>query len=134
MFFIICKPRRSQEVLEQAVLAAPLFTVRWRWAAGRSLALLRFQGGRKVPPQIQRMRAEDLLAAVFPQSIACQENIVGDIAIPDHVLVRETMNDALGEALDLEGLKRRSRRPRGGSNSLRGRGRAGTFGLFPRDT
>ena len=94
-----------QEVLEQAVLAAPVFTVRWRWAAGRSLALLRFQGGRKVPPQIQRMRAEDLLAAVFPQSIACQENIVGDIVIPDHVLVRETMSDALGEALDLEGLK-----------------------------
>ncbi len=95
-----------KEVLEQAVLAAPLFTVRWRWAAGRSLALLRFQGGKKVPPQIQRMRAEDLLAAVFPQAIACQENIVGDIAIPDHVLVRETMSDVLGEALDLEGLQR----------------------------
>ena len=95
-----------KEVLEQAVLAAPLFTVRWRWAAGRSLALLRFQGGKKVPPQIQRMRAEDLLAAVFPQAIACQENIVGDIAIPDHVLVRETMNDVLTEALDLEGLQR----------------------------
>ena len=95
-----------KEVLEQAVLAAPLFTVRWRWAAGRSLALLRFQGGKKVPPQIQRMRAEDLLAAVFPQAIACQENIVGDIAIPEHVLVRETMNDVLGEALDLDGLTR----------------------------
>jgi ATP-dependent Lhr-like helicase len=95
-----------KEVLEQAVLAAPLFTVRWRWAAGRSLALLRFQGGKKVPPQIQRMRAEDLLADVFPQAIACQENIVGDIAIPDHLLVRETMNDVLTEALDLEGLQR----------------------------
>ncbi len=95
-----------KEVLEQAALAAPLFTVRWRWAAGRSLALLRFQGGKKIPPQIQRMRAEDLLAAVFPQAIACQENIVGDIAIPDHVLVRETMNDVLTEALDLEGLQR----------------------------
>jgi len=95
-----------KEVLEQAVLAAPLFTVRWRWAAGRSLALLRFQGGKKIPPQIQRMRAEDLLAAVFPQAIACQENIVGDIEIPDHVLVRETMNDVLAEALDLKGLQR----------------------------
>ena len=95
-----------KEVLEQAVLAAPLFAVRWRWAAGRSLALLRFQGGKKIPPQIQRMRAEDLLAAVFPQAIACQENIVGDIQIPDHVLVRETMNDVLAEALDLEGLQR----------------------------
>ena len=94
-----------KEVLEQAVLAAPLFTVRWRWAAGRALALLRFQGGKRVPPQIQRMRAEDLLAAVFPQAIACQENIVGDIEIPDHVLVRETMGDVLTEALDLEGLQ-----------------------------
>ena len=95
-----------QEILEQAVLAAPLFTVRWRWVAGRALALLRFQGGKKVPPPIQRMRAEDLLAAVFPQALACQENIVGDIVIPDHPLVRETMKDVLTEALDLEGLKR----------------------------
>jgi ATP-dependent Lhr-like helicase len=93
-------------VLEQAVLAAPLFTVRWRWVAGRALALLRFQGGRRVPPQIQRMRAEDLLAAVFPEAIACQENIVGDIAIPEHPLIRETMKDALEEALDLDGLRR----------------------------
>ena len=95
-----------KEILEQAVLAAPLFTVRWRWAAGRALALLRFQGGKKIAPQIQRMRAEDLLAAVFPQALACQENIVGDIQIPDHPLVRETMKDVLTEALDLEGLKR----------------------------
>src|SRR5579862_1165581 len=99
-------PDSVQPVLEQAVLAAPLFGVRWRWAAGRALALVRFQGGKKVPPQIQRMRAEDLLAAVFPEALACQENIVGDIAIPDHPLVRETMNDVLTEALDIEGLKR----------------------------
>ena len=88
------------------MLAAPLFTVRWRWAAGRALALLRFQGGKKIAPQIQRMRAEDLLAAVFPQALACQENIVGDIAIPDHPLVREAMKDVLTEALDIDGLKR----------------------------
>ena len=88
------------------MLAAPLFGVRWRWAAGRALALLRFQGGKKVAPQIQRMRAEDLLGAVFPQALACQENIVGDIAIPDHPLVRETMKDVLTEALDVDGLKR----------------------------
>ncbi len=94
-----------QEVLEQAVMASPLFPVRWRWDAGRALALLRFQGGKKVPPPIQRMRAEDLLASVFPQAIACQENIVGDIEIPDHPLVRETMKDVLTEALDVEGLK-----------------------------
>ena len=95
-----------QPVLEQAVLAAPLFGVRWRWAAGRALALLRFQGGKKVPPQIQRMRSDDLLAGVFPEALACQENIVGDIEIPDHPLVRETMKDVLTEALDLDGLKR----------------------------
>jgi ATP-dependent Lhr-like helicase len=99
-------PSSVQEILEQAVLAAPLFTVRWRWAAGRALALLRFQGGKKIAPQIQRMRAEDLLAAVFPQALACQENIVGDIVIPDHPLVRETMKDVLTEALDIDGLKR----------------------------
>jgi ATP-dependent helicase Lhr and Lhr-like helicase len=99
-------PASVQQILEQAVLAAPLFAVRWRWAAGRALALLRFQGGKKIAPQIQRMRAEDLLAAVFPQALACQENIVGDIAIPDHPLVRETMKDVLTEALDIEGLKR----------------------------
>ena len=99
-------PASVQEILEQAVLAAPLFTVRWRWAAGRALALLRFQGGKKIAPQIQRMRAEDLLAAVFPQALACQENIVGDIQIPDHPLVRETMKDVLTEALDVDGLKR----------------------------
>ena len=99
-------PASLQQILEQAVLAAPLFGVRWRWAAGRALALLRFQGGKKIAPQIQRMRAEDLLGAVFPQALACQENIVGDIQIPDHPLVRETMKDVLTEALDIEGLKR----------------------------
>lgn len=91
-------------VLEQAILQSPLFTTRFRWAANRSLALLRFQGGKKVPPQIQRMRAEDLLTAVFPQAAACQDNISGEIEIPDHPLVRETMKDALNEALDLEGF------------------------------
>jgi ATP-dependent helicase Lhr and Lhr-like helicase len=94
-----------EPLLEQAVLASPIFTTRWRWVAGRALALLRFMGGKKVPPQIQRMRSEDLLAAVFPEAIACQENIQGDIAIPDHPLARETMKDALTEAMDIEGLK-----------------------------
>ena len=94
--------------------------MRWRWAAGRSLALLRFQGGKKIPPQIQRMRAEDLLAAVFPQAIAVQENIVGDIVIPEHVLVRETMNDVLTEALDCR-VCSAFWRYRSGKNSLRGR-------------
>src|SRR6185437_3267812 len=75
-----------QPVLEQAALASPIFATRWRWDANRALALLRFQGGKKVPPQIQRMRSDDLLASVFPDVAACQENIEGDIKIPDHPL------------------------------------------------
>ncbi len=92
------------EVLRQTALQSPLFTTRWRWDANRSLALLRFSGGKKVPPQIQRMRAEDLLAAVFPQAAACQDNIDGPIEIPQHPLVDEVMDDVLHEALDLDGL------------------------------
>ena len=94
-----------EEVLTQAMLPAPMFEVRWRWDTSRALAVLRFSGGRKVPPQIQRMRADDLLAAVFPDQAACQENIVGDIRIPDHPLVNETIKDCLHEAMDLDGLK-----------------------------
>ncbi len=96
----------AQEILEQAALASPIFQTRWRWDANRSLALLRFQGGKKVPPQIQRIRSDDLLASVFPDVAACQENIVGDIQIPDHPLVQEVMKDVLTEAMDIEGLKR----------------------------
>ncbi|HEY4843051.1 MAG TPA: DEAD/DEAH box helicase [Terriglobales bacterium] len=91
-------------ILEQAALASPIFQTRWRWDATRALALLRFQGGKKVPPQIQRMRSDDLLASVFPDVAACQENIEGDIKIPDHPLVREVMKDVLTEALDVDGL------------------------------
>jgi ATP-dependent helicase Lhr and Lhr-like helicase len=94
-----------QPILEQAALASPIFGTRWRWDANRSLALLRFMGGKKVPPQIQRMRSDDLMASVFPDVAACQENIVGDIQIPDHPLVREVMKDVLTEAMDLDGLK-----------------------------
>ncbi len=96
-----------REVLIQAVLLAPMFATRWRWNASRSLALLRFSKGKKVPPQIQRMKAEDLLAAVFPDAIACQENLTGERAarqIPDHPLVNETLRDCLTEAMDLDGL------------------------------
>jgi len=96
-----------QPVLEQAVLTgSPIFGTRWRWDASRALALLRFQNGRKVPPQIQRMRSDDLLASVFPDVAACQENIEGDIKLPDHPLVREVMKDVLTEAMDIDGLKR----------------------------
>src|SRR6266849_3554292 len=93
-----------QPVLEQAALASPIFGTRWRWDASRALALLRFQGGKKVPAQIQRMRSDDLLASVFPDVAACQENISGDIQIPDHPLVAEVMKDVLTEALDIDGL------------------------------
>lgn len=104
--FHFLHPHSVRSVLEQAVLASPLFTTHWRWDAGRALALLRFRGGKKIPPQIQRMRAEDLLAAVFPEARACQENLPGDITISDHPLIREVMKDVLTEALDIEGLKR----------------------------
>ncbi len=94
-----------QEILEQAALASPIFGTRWKWDAGRSLALLRFQGGKKVPPQIQRIRSADLLAGVFPDVAACFENIEGDIKVPDHPLIQEVMKDVLTEAMDIDGLR-----------------------------
>jgi ATP-dependent Lhr-like helicase len=81
-----------------------MFAARWRWNASRALAILRFSGGRKVPPPIQRMRSDDLLAAVFPDQVACAENLTGDIRIPDHPLVKETIGNCLHEAMDLAGL------------------------------
>src|SRR5438093_441294 len=94
-----------EEVLTQAMLPAPMFEVRWRWDTSRALAVLRVAGGRKRPLPIQSMRADDLLAAVIPDQAACQENVVGDIRIPDHPLVNETIKDCLYEAMDLDGLK-----------------------------
>jgi ATP-dependent Lhr-like helicase len=96
----------TRSLLEQASLAAPVFKTRWRWAAGRSLQLLRNSKGKRIAPQVQRTRSEDLLASVFPQAAACFENIEGDIQIPDHPLVREVMQDVLQEAMDLDGLLR----------------------------
>jgi len=95
-----------QPILEQAALDSPIFGTRWRWDANRALALLRFQNGKKVPAQIQRMRSDDLLASVFPDAAACFENIEGDRKIPDHPLIAEVMKDVLSEAMDLEGLQR----------------------------
>ena len=94
-----------QPILEQAALDSPIFGTRWRWDAGRALALLRFQNGKKVPPQIQRIRSDDLLASVFPDAAACFENIEGERKIPDHPLVGEVMKDVLTEAMDLAGLQ-----------------------------
>ncbi|MBV8515691.1 MAG: DEAD/DEAH box helicase, partial [Acidobacteria bacterium] len=104
--FHFLHPNSVREVLSQAVLDSPLFATRWKWDAGRALALLRFQGGKKVPPQIQRIRADDLLASVFPEASACPENIVGEIKIPEHPLVDEVMKDVLTEAMDIDGLER----------------------------
>ncbi len=105
-----------QEVLIRAILAAPMFATRWRWNATRALALVRFANGRRVAPQIQRMRAEDLLAAVFPAATACQENMHGDPPDPpDHPLVNETIRDCLTEAMDTEGLTEVLRRIEAGS-------------------
>ena len=93
----------AEHVLIQALLDAPLFNVRWRWNATTSLALPRFTGGRKTPPQLQRMKSEDLLAAVFPDQVACLENIVGERELPRHPLVDQTIDDCLHEAMDCEG-------------------------------
>ena len=97
-------------VLVQAMLAAPMFAARWRWTAATSLALPRFRGGRKTPAPLMRMRADDLMAAVFPDQIACAENLVGDREIPDHPLVQQTVDDCLHEAMDIDGLERLLRR------------------------
>jgi ATP-dependent Lhr-like helicase len=94
----------AEHVLIQALLDAPMFGLRWRWNAVTALALPRFQGGSKVPPQLQRMKSEDLLAAVFPDQVACQENIVGERQIPDHPLVAQTLHDCLHEAMDVDAL------------------------------
>ena len=99
-------PNTARDLLIQALLDAPMFTTRWRWAASIALALPRFRGGKKVPPQLARMNAEDLLASVFPDQVACGENIVGDIVIPDHPLVKQTVSDCLTEAMDVEGFER----------------------------
>lgn len=97
-------PRTLRDLLIQAVLAAPMFTVRWRWNAVCALAVKRFQGGRKTPPYLVRMQAEDLVTAVFPDQLACLENIAGDREIPDHPLVEQTLHDCLTEAMDITGL------------------------------
>ena len=103
--FRFLHPASLTDVLEQAVLASPIFTARWRWDAQRALILQRFQGGKKVPPQIQRMRADDLLASIFPDAAACPENLNAQPQLPNHPLVKEVMKDALTEAMDVEGLK-----------------------------
>ncbi len=121
--FKMLNPQNAYNMLTQALLAAPMFRTRWRWNVTRALAMLRQEGGRRVPPTLQRFRAEDLLSAIFPAQTACLENVVGDIPIPDHALVRQTVHDCLHEAMDytrwLELLRRIE---------------AGQVQLVPRDT
>ena len=116
-------PETTRDVLVQAFLDAPVFKTRWRWNTTISLAVPRARGGRKVPPQIQRMRADDLMAAVFPDAAACLENIPGDRQIPDHPLVSQTVRDCLEEAMDFEGLR-----------AVLGRIHRGELRLVARDT
>jgi ATP-dependent Lhr-like helicase len=96
----------AREILIQAVLDAPVFATRWRWNANVSLAVPRYRSGQKVPPPLQRMESEDLLAAAFPDAAACLENIPGDREIPDHPLVQQVLDDCLHEAMDVDGLER----------------------------
>ncbi len=98
------KSTSVREVLIQALLAAPLFTTRWRWNATIALAIKRSRGGVRTAPALQRMQAEDLVAVVFPDQIACAENIVGERAVPDHPLVNQTISDCLETAMDIDGL------------------------------
>lgn len=116
--FRFLRAENVRDVLIQALLDAPMFQTRWRWNATRALGVLRFRGGKKVPPQFQRMQAEDLLGVCFPDQVACLENVAGDREIPDHPLVQQTIEDCLHEAMDAEGLEALLRRLQAGELEL----------------
>ncbi|MBI2799748.1 MAG: DEAD/DEAH box helicase [Gammaproteobacteria bacterium] len=99
-------PNTVRDVLTQALLDAPMFTVRWRWVAACALAIMRYRAGRKTPPRLLRMQAEDLVGLVFPEQLACAENLHGPRQIPDHPLVQQAVADCLNEAMDIAGLER----------------------------
>ena len=105
LVFQFLKSATVEDVLQQALLTAPMFGARWRWNTTRALAVLRFSGGKRVAAPLQRMRADDLLAAVFPDQVACAENLTGPIRVPDHPLVNETIDNCLREAMDIDGLR-----------------------------
>ena len=121
--FEYLKSANVEQSLRQAVLYAPFWNTRWRWAATRALAVPRRRSGKQVPPNIQRMIADDLLAAVFPAQVGCQENLAGPLEVPDHPLIAQTMDDCLHEAVDTEGLK-----------AILDRVEAGEIRLHARDT
>jgi ATP-dependent Lhr-like helicase len=117
--FEFLNPENVEEVLVQAVLQVPLFGTRFRWNATRALSLSRFSGGKRVAPNLQRARSEDLLAAVFPAQVGCQDNHGGaDVELPDHPLVKQTMEDCLHEAMDIDGLREVLRRVKDGRIKL----------------
>ncbi len=116
--FSYLKQETVREVLIQALLDAPTFEIRWRWNASRALAILRQKGGQRVPPQIQRMHAEDLIAQIFPDQLACLENIEGEREAPDHPLVDQTIHDCLHEAMDIEKLEKTLERIEAGNMKL----------------
>ena len=99
-------PNTVRDTLVQAVLQSPIFETRWRWSTTLALAVPRNRGGARIPNQLQRMYAEDLLQAVFPDAVACQDNLQGAREIPDHPLVNQALRDALEEAVDLHGLQK----------------------------
>jgi ATP-dependent Lhr-like helicase len=103
--FTLVRSTELEGTLEQAILVTPMFGARWRWNANRALAILRQRGGKRIPPPLQRMKSDDLMAAVFPAQVACQENVTGPIELPDHPLVRQTVHDCLHEAMDIDGLR-----------------------------
>ncbi len=104
--FGMLNTRNVRSLLEQALLAVPTFQTRWRWNVTRALLVQRFKDGKKVPPALQRFRADDLLTAVFPKLTGCQENVTGDLELPDHPLAQQSMHDSLQEAHDFDGLMR----------------------------
>jgi ATP-dependent Lhr-like helicase len=106
LVFRFVRPDTLEDTLIQALLASPMFAARWRWNATRALAVLRARAGRRTPAPIQRMLSDDLLASVFPDQVACAENLTGPIRIPNHPLVRETIDNCLREAMDVDGLRR----------------------------
>jgi ATP-dependent Lhr-like helicase len=112
-------PGTVRDTLIQAMLPTPMFGARWRWNLSRSLVSPRFRGSRHLPAAIQRMEADDLMAAIFPMLAACQENVSGPIVIPDHPVVRQTVDDCCTEAMDLAGLLRFLERLRAGEIETR---------------
>ncbi len=98
------KSASAREVLVQALLDAPMFGTRWRWDAAIALALKRMQNGKRLPAPFQRADSEDLLTVVFPDQVACAENLTGERQIPDHPLVAQTIADCLHETMDVDGF------------------------------